>query len=304
MNHTTKQPNFLEKGSTIGIVCTSGFLAIEKTTNCIQTLQSWGFTVVLGKTVGLQNNYFAGTDNDRLKDLQEMLDNKNINAILCGRGGYGMSRIIDSLNFEKFKQHPKWIIGFSDITLLLNHLYNKVRYSSMHAPMVNAFNTNNPVYINSIKEILFGNKMNYKFAGSRYNITGKADGIIIGGNLTMLAHSVGTVSFFKPSKNYILFIEDIGEHLYAIDRLLTQLNRTGLLQNLKALIVGGFTDLKDTDIPFGKNIYELVLNIVEKYNYPVCFDFPISHNIENIAIKVGVECRLNITKEQVNLLEL
>ncbi|HVK97103.1 MAG TPA: LD-carboxypeptidase, partial [Flavisolibacter sp.] len=217
----SKIPPYLKKGDTIGIVAPAGFMDLEKMQSCIDTLDTWGYNVELGKTThSYSENYFSGTDEERLADLQAMLDNNNIKAILCARGGYGMSRIIDKIDFRKFRKKPKWIIGFSDITVLHVHIHSKYSIASLHAPMAAAFNDGaftNP-YIQSLKNTLEGEPASYECAAHEYNHTGDAKGELIGGNLALLAHLVGTPSDINTKKR-ILFLEDIGEYIYNVDRM-------------------------------------------------------------------------------------
>ncbi|HEU4901622.1 MAG TPA: LD-carboxypeptidase, partial [Flavisolibacter sp.] len=273
---------------------------------CIETLDSWGYNVELGASTHRQSsNYFSGTDAERLEDLQQMLDNKKINAILCARGGYGVSRIIDDLSFKKFKKNPKWIIGFSDITVLHAHLQARYKMASLHAPMAAAFNEgefNNP-YIQSLKKALEGEMAVYECNGGPFNKKGKAKGELVGGNLTLLAHLIGTPSDVK-TKNRILFLEDVGEYLYNIDRMLLQLKRAGKLDKLAGLVIGGFTDNKDTERPFGKEVHEIIHDQVKDYDYPICFGFPVSHEKENYALKVGGRYQLAVEEVNVTLTEL
>ena len=297
-------PPYLSAGATIGMVCPSGYLGLENVQNCITTFESRGYKIKLGKTVGHQFNYFAGTDAERLADLQQMLDDDSIDAILCGRGGYGLSRIIDQIDFTKFIKHPKWIIGFSDITVLHAHIYSRYGIATIHAPMAAAFNHSlspNP-YTNSLFTALVGTPLSYSTTTFPLNKKGHITGELIGGNLTIIAHLTGSVSAFD-TKGKILFIEDIGEHLYNVDRMLYQLKRSGALQDLKGLIVGGFTDMKDTTIPFGATIQEIIYAHVKEYNYPVCFDFPVSHDTENYALKIGLNYTLDIEDDVVKLYE-
>jgi muramoyltetrapeptide carboxypeptidase len=300
-----KIPPYLKKGDTIGIVCPSGTLSAKKAATCISTLEAWGYKVKIGKTLGTQHHYFSATDEARATDLQEMLDDKNVQAVLCGRGGYGMSRIIDVLDFKKFKKHPKWVIGFSDITLLHNHCTQALKIASLHAPMAGAFNNgqSNNEWVLSLKHALQGKKANYKAATHALNRFGKATGKLVGGNLTLVAHATGSVSGLQ-TKNAILFLEDIGEYKYNIDRMMIQLKRSGMLQNLAGLIVGGFTQTKDSDPAFGATVYEIIENAVAAYNYPVCYDFPVSHDKENYAIKHGVHYTLQVNAKKVSLQEL
>ena len=298
-------PAYLKKGDTIGITCPAGYMAKEKAQTCIETLQQWGYNVVVGKTLGSTSaNYFSGTDEERLNELQAMLDDNTINAILCSRGGYGVSRIIDQLDFKKFKKKPKWIIGFSDITILHAHIYSNFKIASLHAPMASAFNDGgaNSEFILSIKKILRGKKNKYSCPIHELNKLGAASGELVGGNLSLLAHLIGTASDIN-TKNKILFIEDVGEYIYSIDRMLYQLKRSGKLDNLAGLVIGGFTDLKDTERPFGKSIYEVIYAIVTGYDYPVCFNFPVSHGKENYALKIGGIYQLSVSKKKVVLSE-
>jgi muramoyltetrapeptide carboxypeptidase len=299
-----KIPPYLKKGDTIGITCPAGFMAKEKAQTCIDTLQRWGYQVMVGKTLGNNSaNYFSGTDEERRDELQAMLDDTNINAILFGRGGYGVGRIIDQLDFKKFKKKPKWLIGFSDITILHSHIYSNLKIATLHAPMAAAFNEGENEFIQSLQKALAGKKASYKCAAHPFNKNGTASGELVGGNLSLLAHLTGTASDIN-TKNKILFIEDIGEQIYSIDRMLYQLKRSGKLDKLAGLIIGGFTDMKDTDRPFGKTVYEVIQEIVAAYNYPVCFNFPVSHGKENYALKIGVSYELAITKKQTKLSEI
>lgn len=300
-----KTPPYLQKGDTIGIVCPAGYMAMEKVQTCLTILQEWGYQVKVGKTVGSDSqNYFSGTDEERLADFQEMLDDDEVKAVLCGRGGYGMGRIIDKIDLKKFKKQPKWIIGYSDITVLHSHLYSNYYISSLHSPMAGAFNDEGykNEYVLSLKNTLEGKKIKYSCAVHEFNKKGEAIGELVGGNLALLAHLVGTDSDIK-TRGRILFIEDTGEYLYNIDRMMHQLKRSGKLSRLAGLIIGGFTDIKDTERPFGKTVYEIIREIIKEYDYPVCFGFPVSHTDENYAMKIGVGYKLKITKSKVSLEE-
>ncbi len=298
-------PPYLQKGDTIGLVCPAGFMPLEKAEACIQTLHDWGYHVKVGATVGSNSeNYFSGTDEERLNDFQEMLDDDEVKAVLCARGGYGTTRIIDGLRFKKFEEQPKWIIGFSDITVLHSHLYSNYYISSLHAPMASAFSNGGSEneFILSLKNALEGKKTRHHCAVHEFNRKGEGIGELIGGNLALLTHLIGTDSDIK-TKGRILFIEDTGEYLYNIDRMMYQLKRSGKLSRLAGLIVGGFTDIKDTERPFGKTAYEIIRDVVSDYDYPVCFGFPVSHEKENYALKIGVGYKLKVTKSKVLLEE-
>lgn len=298
-------PPPLKKGDTIGITCPAGYMAAEKAQTCIDTLQSWGFEVMVGKTLGSRsNNYFSGTDAARRDELQAMLDDDGINGILFGRGGYGMGRIIDELDFSRFKKNPKWLIGFSDITVLHCHLNRCYKIASLHAPMAAAFNDEGykNEYIQSLHKAITGKKGKYNCAVHNLNRKGKASGELVGGNLTLMANCIGSASEVD-TRDKILFLEDTGEYIYSTDRMLYQLKRAGKLDRLAGLVIGGFTDMKDTERPFGKTAYEAIRDIVAEYDYPVCFGFPVSHNKENYALKVGMPYQLTVTNKKVQLAE-
>jgi muramoyltetrapeptide carboxypeptidase len=298
-------PPYLKNGDTIGLVCPAGYMAKEKTDRCIAALNDWGYKVKIGNTVGGESKtYFSGTDDERLADLQHMMDDPSISAILFGRGGYGMGRIIDRIDFTRFKKLPKWIIGYSDITILHSHIYSNLYISTMHAPMAGAFNDeepNNP-YLLSLKNALEGKKAKYQLKPHPFNRKGEAIGELIGGNLSLLAHAIGTDSDLK-TKGRIFFLEDVGEYNYHIDRMFYQLKRSGKLSKLAGLVIGGFTDIKDTERPFGKNVYDIIHDIIKDYDYPVCFDFPVSHSTRNYALKIGVGYKLRVGRSKVLLEE-
>ena len=299
-----KIPPYLKPGDTIGIICPAGYMPVENAQTAINVLQEWGFKVVTGVTLGNQHNYFAGSDDERLSDLQSMMNDDSIKAILCARGGYGTGRIIDRISFKKFKKHPKWIIGFSDITILHCHILSNYNIAGLHAPMAAAFNEEQykNEFVQSLHEALLGKKMKLRCAVHPFNRLGTTKGILVGGNLSILAHLTGTSSDID-TKNKILFIEDIGEYIYNIDRMLYQLKRSGKFENLAGLIIGGFTEMKDTVIPFGKSIEDVIREIVDEYNFPVCFSFPVSHEKENYALKVGLNYKLSIKEKKVTLQE-
>ncbi|HTL09610.1 MAG TPA: LD-carboxypeptidase [Chitinophagaceae bacterium] len=298
-------PPYLKNGDTIGLTCPAGYMPAEKAQACIQRLQQWGYNVMVGKTLGSSSvNYFSGTDEERADELQAMLDDEGIHAILCARGGYGLGRIIDRLHFKQFKKKPKWIIGFSDITVLHAHINSNYGIATLHAPMAGAFNGGEEgnEYVLSLQAALEGRKTRYQVAAHPSNRTGEAVGELVGGNLTLISHLIGSSSSVK-TKGRILFIEDTGELLYKIDRMMYQLKRSGKLDKLAALLVGGFTEMTDTERPFGKTVYEIIEDIVAEYDYPVCYNFPVSHQKENYAVKVGVGHKLKVGKNKVTLEE-
>lgn len=300
-----KIPPYLQPGQTIALVCPAGYMKMEKAQTCIDVLQQWGYKVKVGITVGSSSaNYFSGTDEERLLDFQQMLDDEEVNAVVCARGGYGLSRIIDRVNFKKFKKHPKWIMGFSDITVLHSHIYTNYNIATIHGPMAGAFNDEGykNEFVQSLKQVFEGKKIKYECPAHEFNKKGEAVGELIGGNLSLLAHLTGTPSDVK-TKGRIMFLEDVGEYLYNLDRMLRQLKRAGKLEKLAGLIVGHFSDTKDTERPFGQTAYEIIYNVVKEYDYPICYGFPVSHETENYALKVGIGYKLKVGKSKVTLEE-
>jgi len=296
-------PAYLDRGDTIGVVCPAGYMAMERVQQCLQILQAWGFKVKVGKTVGGNStNYFSGTDKERLTDFQEMLDDDEVKAVLCARGGYGIGRIIEQIKFKKFAKRPKWIIGFSDVTVLHAHIYSNYKIATLHAPMAGAFNEGENEFVLSLRSALTGTSAKYEVKPHEFNKIGMASGELVGGNLALLTHICGTSSDIK-TKNRILFLEDVGEYLYNVDRMLYQLKRNGKFDKLSGVIIGGFTENKDTDRPFGKTVFEIIHEIFQEFEYPICFGFPVSHGIENYALKIGVEYNLSISSGKVILEE-
>lgn len=301
-----KQPAFLKSGDRIGIMCPAGYMPLERTDACVRALQDWGFEVVLGNTFQSQSTtYFSGSDAARAADLQRMLDDDSIRAILFGRGGYGMSRIIDTLDFTRFLNAPKWIAGYSDITVILAHLYAVHGIAALHSHMAGAFADTNGLdpYLCSIYDSFIGKPMHYQVDGHALNRAGEATGTLIGGNLALFTHLIGTSSF-PDTNGAILFLEDVGEQLYNIDRMLRQLKRGDHLRHISGLIFGGFTDCKDTDRPFGQSVLQILQQVVQEYDFPVCFEFPVSHTARNYALKYGVSCRLSVSSDSVQLQEI
>ena len=304
-NNKLIKPEYLTKGDTIAIVAPSGVL--KNYDNYInkakELLKSWGLNVIVGKNVFNDDGHFAGTDNERTLDFQNALDDKSIKGIWCARGGYGAVRVIDNLNFEKYKLEPKWIIGYSDITAIHNELHI-LNSESIHAIMcksLNELDIDNSESVSLLKKTLFGEKISYKIKTNSYNIEGSTSGKLVGGNLTLLHCMLGSKSSIN-TEGKILFIEDLGEYLYHIDRMLYSLKRAGYFDNLNGLIVGDFTDLRKNTTPFGRNLKELILEIVSDYNIPVLFDFPAGHGKENFPLILGREIELVVEKEDSNII--
>lgn len=298
-------PPYLKKGDLVGITCPAGYMSTEKLQTCINSLEQWGYQVKLGDTVGSSStNYFSGTDAERAADFQAMLDDSEIKAILCGRGGYGSSRIIDQLNWKHFKKQPKWIIGFSDITVFHSHLYANYDVATIHGPMGSAFNNGgvDTPYVQSLRKLLSGKTPLIEVNAHSLNRNGFGEGPLVGGNLSLMVHLLGTSSEIK-SKGRILFLEDLDEQIYHVDRMMLQLKRAGKLDKLAGLIIGGFSGMKDTEKPFGKSAFETIADLVEEYKYPVCYDFPISHETANYAVKHGANYSLHVTEQGTKLFE-
>ena len=292
------QPELLKSGDTISILAPSGVLNNfdNKITKAINIFKSWGLNVVLGNHIYDKNGHFAGTDKNREKDFQKALDNKNIKAIWCARGGYGAVRIIDKLNFDNYLRNPKWIIGFSDITVIHNKL-NFLNSESIHAMMITGFEDigQNNDSLSKLKNVLFGDSLSYSITSNKNNKTGKSEGIIVGGNLTLIQSTIGSKTELKM-KDKILFIEEIGEYAYHIDRMLYSLKRAGYFENCKGLIVGQISDVKKNTTDFGRSINELILDVLDEYNFPILFDFPAGHEKTNFPIILGRKVILEVSK--------
>lgn len=294
-----KQPAHLKKGDQIAIVCPAKKLpkSIDK---AIAILQNWGLEVVVGETVTGAYHQFAGTDELRKHDLQQYLDDPNIKAIIAGRGGYGTLRIIDDLDFTAFLENPKWLIGFSDITVLLSHAFAQLQTQSIHAQMPYTFEDSTPEALESLRKSLFGEGVVYDYSSGFEGRNGEAEGVLIGGNLTLLIAVEGSVSEMDYTDK-ILFIEDVGEHEYAIDRMMRILKRKGKLAKLKGLIVGAFNEVGEESIPFGQSPEEVIWELVKEYEYPVCFNFPSGHIDDNRAMVLGKNVSLRIDHPNVQL---
>ena len=306
-----KIPSYLKQGDVIGICCPAGFITLTEIQPAILKIKEWGFGVQIGNTVGKKDFTFGGTDEERLADFQEMLDDPKIKAILCARGGYGAIRIIDRLNFNHFVKSPKWIIGFSDITVLHSHINTNFGIASIHSKMCNSFPENWELAeqvqrdtIDSIYNCISGTKMMYSTLPNNKNKIGMAKGMLVGGNLKTLETLAGSKSDLITT-NKILFVEDTGEYLYSIDRMFYNLKRSGKLLNLAGLIVGGFKIKKD-DVgeEFGKTLEDIILEKLADCNFPVLFDFQVGHQRNNFALKCGVQHRLNVQLNDCSLTEI
>ncbi|MFV0605232.1 MAG: LD-carboxypeptidase [Niabella sp.] len=304
-------PPYLKPGDMIGITSPAGYILREDIIPAATLMQQWGFKIRVGYTIGKKDYTFGGTDEERLNDMQLMLDDPQIKAIMCARGGYGSVRIIDRLNWDKFKKNPKWIIGFSDITVFHSHLNRQLGVASIHSKMCNSFPdvwTDAPDYqkqtIISIQKALTGEKMLYQAPASNYNRLGTATGTLIGGNLKTIESLAASASDIQTNGK-ILFVEDTGEYLYSIDRMFWNLKRSGKLSKLAGLIIGGIKIKQDApDEYFGKTVYEIVTEKISENSYPVCFDFPVGHQVDNYALKCGVAHKITVSETGSSLIEV
>jgi muramoyltetrapeptide carboxypeptidase len=290
------KPDFLKKGDKVCIVSTARKVSEEEILPAVQVLTNWGLEVLLGDHLYSIDHQFAGTDQERLADIQSAMDDREIKAIFCARGGYGTPRIMDDIQWEGFLNSPKWIIAFSDMTGLLTLCLNK-GICSLHAAMPLFFDK--PAYSGSVQALrnyLFGGELAYSCEPHYLNRRGKNEGILVGGNLSMVVNNIGTGSAFDP-KGKILVVEDIDEYLYHIDRMMVQLKRTGVLKELSGLVVGHFSDMKDNAIPFGENANEIIARNVSDYSFPVMFGFPAGHAPQNMPLPIGAKLKLNVDKQ-------
>jgi len=299
-----KIPSYLKKGDLIGICCPSGHITMEECEAAINKMKEWGFEIRVGNTVGVTDFTFAGSDAERAKDMQQMLDNPEVKAIMLGRGGYGAVRMIDKIDFSKFVKNPKWIIGFSDATVFHCHINDHFGIATVHSKMCNSFPDDFSTAtqtqidsIDSIRQCLVGEKIKYERLPIVENRYGEGIGELVGGNLSIIQMLDGSVSDLD-TEGKILFIEDVGEYAYKIDGMLWNLKRGRKLDRLKGLIIGAFSiKPDDPGEEFGKTIYDMVMEKVQEYHYPVCFNFPVGHVKENYALKCGMRHRLSVKKE-------
>ena len=294
-----KIPPSLQKGDTIAILATARKNIDDNLKPAIDLLHSWGLEVVIGKSIGLDDNQLAGTDEQRAEDFQQQLDNPNIKAIWCVRGGYGTIRIIDLLDFTKFKQNPKWIIGFSDVTVIHSYV-NKLNIASIHAAMPVTVGRASVESVETLRQSLFGESLKYEIPYSPANRLGSAKGEIVGGNLSILYSLMGSNAQID-CKGKILFIEDLDEYLYHIDRMMMSLKRCGCFEGLNGLIIGTMTKMRDNDIPWGKNANQIIADVTKEYSFPILYNFPAGHFHDNRALIFGkqVSLELNATTSKV-----
>lgn len=294
-------PTYLKKEDKVAILCPASYISVDLS-KAYEVLVNWGLEPVIYESVTAQDFQYAGTDSLRAKDLQDALDNPDIKAIIAGRGGYGCVRIIDQINFKKFKKNPKWVVGFSDLTVILSHIQRNFKIPTIHGQMVKSFLDASPQSMTSLHNALFGknNDLKYKYSGFP-NRNGKSHGTLIGGNLALLQSIIASPSDLKYDDK-ILFIEDVGESLYNIDRMLWSLKRAKKFNKLKGLIVGGFTELKDSDPGFGKAFEEIIWEKIQDFDFPVAFGCPAGHIEDNRALIIGKKITLEVKSQNISII--
>ena len=293
-------PPYLKKGDRVAIVATARKISSKEIEEGIQLIKSWGLVPVIGNTIDASNHQYAGTDYERAQDFQKMLDNPEIKAIWCARGGYGSVRVIDQIDFYKFVKYPKWIVGYSDVTVFHNHLH-KIGFKTIHGTMPVSVPDNTAFAKETLRQSLFGEAPNINYKTSNIlNRQGAAKGILVGGNLSMLYSMCGSNSALDTDGK-ILFIEDLDEYLYHVDRMVMNLKRNKMLDHLAGLIVGGMTKMHDNRISFGKTAQEIVLDAIGECEYPVAFDFPCGHIDDNRSLVMGAEVKLEVSSNNCQL---
>ena len=290
-------PDYIKKGDLIRIVAPAGKIKKEFVASGVEWLRNEGYEVIVGDHVQDELNNFAGTDEDRLFDLQQALDDPDASAVICARGGYGTIRVIDRIDFSRFLKYPKWVVGFSDITILHN-LLNGLEVASVHGPMLRHFPGTGISPSESVQKlfsVLKGGKLTYVVQHNSFNRSEKTEAELIGGNLSIIYSLLGTPNDLDFTGK-ILFIEDIGEYLYHIDRMIHSLKYSGAFDKIAGLVVGDFTDMKDSRSDFGMDVYEIITTAVGGYNFPVCFDFPAGHDKKNLPLVFGQTWQLKVSE--------
>jgi len=291
----TISPPFLKPGDSVGIVAPARKISEEELLPSVKILEGWGLKVKLGKHIYSSFHQFAGKDDIRLADFQTMLDDSEVTAIFSARGGYGALRIIDKLDFTAFIKHPKWIVGYSDVTVFHSHIHTHTGIETLHATMPINFEKDEES-LALLKSALFGENLPYTIESNPLNRKGESTGVLVGGNLSLLYALASTPSDIA-TRDKILFLEDLDEYLYHIDRMMMQLKRGSKLSHLKGLIVGSFSEMKDNTVPFGKMAEEIILDAVKEYNYPVCFGFPAGHGNKNHPLFMGRKVNLSVNEK-------
>lgn len=297
--------NYLKQNDKVAIVAPSRKVSLTEIAEAIDEIKSWGLVPVFAQNLFAEKDQFAGDDKIRAKDFQWAMDNEEIKAIFCARGGYGAVRIVDKLDFSKFIYYPKFVIGFSDATVLHCKLQS-MGIESIHAPLLTTLPQTKTEHIDELKNILMGNGSDILFTTeddniiSKKNRNGSGHGVLVGGNLSLLYNIIGTNSDINTDGK-ILFIEDLDEYLYHIDRMMVALKRAGKFENLRGLIVGSFTDMHDNEVPFGKNAYEIIIDHVDEYSFPIIFDFPAGHGKDNLPLILGKTVEMNVSSKKIEV---
>jgi muramoyltetrapeptide carboxypeptidase len=286
-------PPYLGKGDRIGITAPARWVEEKDLNHFIRAVEGQGWEVRTGR-IQTRHHQFAGSDGERLADLQAMLDDPEIKAVICARGGYGTGRLIDRVDLNALASRPKWIAGFSDVTALHCLILMKIGMAVLHSPMPYTLGEGkDEAGLSSLIRALRGEFTDYEIPPHPLNRNGNAQGLLLGGNLSVLFSLTGT-SFQIPTRGAVLFLEDVDEYLYHLDRMMLNLRMSGMLKNLNGLIIGGMTDMHDNEVPFGKNAYGIIRDTVEPYGFPVCFGFPAGHQVPNLTLVLGREVHLEV----------
>lgn len=294
------RPEYLNPSDKIAILSTARKVDIAEIQQGINWLRELGLEPVMGKTIDLSENQYAGSDEERAADFQQALDSPEIKAIWFARGGYGSIRIFDLINWDLFILNPKWLVGYSDITIWHNLVNNFYGIQSMHAPMPYTVPSNSMECVHATGDMLFGRHKGIEFHTTSYNIEREISGEIIGGNLSILYSLLGTKTGFNTNGK-ILYLEDIDEYLYHIDRMFISLKAANKLSGLKGLLIGTFSDVKDNVIPFGKTYQEIILEHCAEYDYPIFFDVPCGHIANNMPLRLGAQVNISVKEKKVFL---
>lgn len=296
-------PPYLHLGDTIGIVAPARKISLEELQFSINWLKSKGFQVVFAPNLFAEEHQFAGSDEIRQQSFQAMIDNPNVKAILSARGGYGSARIIDKIDFSHFHENPKWLCGYSDFTVFHSHLASQNISASLHSTMPISMNEETIDNCNALFDALIGEKIELSGHNHPYNQYGTSAGKIVGGNLSILYSMLGSPSDINTN-GAILFLEDLDEYLYHIDRMIVALKRAGKFDHLAGLIIGGMSDMHDNTIPFGYSAEEIIMKHCQEYDFPIAFNIPVGHGKDNKTLKLGVSSKLIVSSKGWTLKEL
>lgn len=297
-------PRYLKPGDTVGIIAPARKIKMNEISAFVKLLESWDIKVRFGKNLFNELNQFSGSDETRAADFQDMLNDNQIRAVISARGGYGSLRALRLLDFSNFERDPKWIVGFSDITIFHSFINKYLNTESIHSMMPVNYDPAVKESIDSaetLRKALFGEKLIYSLSASMFNRAGRAEAEIAGGNLSVL-YSLSGTGFFPDVRGKILFIEDVDEYLYHIDRMMLNLLMSGSLNKIAGLLVGGFTEIKDNNIPFGKNYDEIISDIIKKFSFPTAFLFPAGHQKENKTLILGRKVQLKVEKDETTVI--